>query len=474
MFPGPVCISLTPTRIPDVFSADLTGADCVEVRLDYLEDVGESLQARWDRLPLPVIATCRGIAQGGRFRGTAGDEIRVLEAAVRNGAQWVDLDYRWAREIEGAEVIASCHDFAGTPPDLERLTEDVCARPGTIAKIAVMTHAWADVARVLKLVERTWPKPLIGVGMGATGQMTRVVGPSRGSQLTYVASASSSSGTESAPGQIAVSELLDTYRFRSVRSSTRLIGIVGNPVGHSTSPELHNRAIGEAGLDYVYLKFPVRSLEDFFASAPGIGIVGFSVTLPHKVEILRFLDRLSPEAQAVGAVNTVSRTNGEWVGDNTDVHGVRESLKNLDLSRMRVVVLGTGGAARAAVAALRDARSVTLLSRSMPRGVVDWNRKVDVDRLDRYGAHDAELLINATPVGMSPDVDAAPLTGRIRADVVFDMVYNPDRTRLLREAEAQGKQTISGRTMLLAQAARQFEIWTGCAPSPQVFAGAAR
>jgi shikimate 5-dehydrogenase len=140
---------------------------------------------------------------------------------------------------------------------------------------------------------------------------------------------------------------------------------------------------------------------------------------------------------------------------------------------MRVVVLGTGGAARAAVAALRDARSVTVLSRGASPGTREWARRVEIDRLDRYGKYEADLLINATPVGMSPNVDATPVEGPIRAPYVFDMIYNPERTRLLRDAEAQGLRTMSGRTMFMAQAARQFEIWTGRPASPGLFSGAA-
>lgn len=470
MFPGPLCVSLTPRRVEEVFGWDPDGADCLEVRLDHLGEPASAAQVRWDRLPVPVIATCRRVQAGGEFRGTEEEELRILEQAAGNGARWVDLDYRLARPVAGAGVIASFHDFSGTPPGLDRLAEEVCSRPGVAAKIAVHTPTWSDVSRLLALTGREWPKPLIAVGMGETGQMTRVIGPSRGSALTY---ASASPGREAAPGQLSASELIGIYRFRSIGPSTRLLGIVGKPVGHSASPELHNRAMEAAGLDFVYLRFPVDSLEDFFGSARAIGIVGFSVTIPHKVAILPFLDRISPEAQAVGAVNTVTRRDGEWVGDNTDVFGIRASLGDLDLAGLRVVVLGTGGAARAAVAALADAKSITLLSRSRDTGTLDWARRVEVDRADRYERHPADLLINATPVGMYPNVSASPVSGPILADVVFDMVYNPERTLLLRQAESQGKRTISGRTMFLAQAARQFELWTGRPASPNLFSGAA-
>ena len=464
MLPGPLCAALTPSRVADLFAAPVAGADCVEVRLDYLEVPAESAQVRWDDLPVPGIATCRGKEQGGRFEGSIEDELQLLERAVENGARFVDIDYRFVRPFDGAEAIGSYHNFERTPEDLEDLLGRVCQTSAQVAKIATMVHSWSDNRRLLALLDRSWPKPVIVIGMGGMGQITRVVGPSRGSALTYA-----SSGTPSAPGQLSVEDLLDTYRFRQVGSETRLIGIVGNPVGHSRSPELHNRAFDDAGLDFVYLKFPVDDVADFTKNAEQLGIVGFSVTIPHKVAIMRYLDGVTKEAAAVGAVNTVYRSNGRWMGDNTDVHGIREALKGFDVKGSNVVILGTGGAARAAVATLDHAGSVTLLSRTKPPGRVEWSRPVNVDRIENYGTYDEDLLINATPVGMTPHAEDSPLSDSIHAEVVFDMVYNPPVTRLLREAEEQGRTTIAGTSMFVAQAARQFEIWTGHPASTEVF-----
>jgi 3-dehydroquinate dehydratase/shikimate dehydrogenase len=467
MLPGPVCVSLTPTRVSDIFEAPIEGADCVEARLDYLDDPAESSLVQWNDLPVPTIATCRGRSQGGRFGGTIDEELKLLAAAVRNGAQFVDVDYRFATEFGGAQVIGSYHDFERTPDDLDNLIEAVCRTPAAIAKVATMVRCWSDNRRLLALLDRPWPKPVIVIGMGEMGEITRVVGPSRGSVLTY-----SSAGQPSAPGQLGLTDIVDTYRVRDLVPETGLIGIVGNPVAHSRSPQLHNRAFHEAGLDFVYMRFKVDDVGDFFENAARIGIVGFSVTIPHKVEVMRYLDGVSPEAAAVGAVNTVYRRNGKWMGDNTDVYGIQESLKDVSLAESHVVILGSGGAARAAVAALGEAVSVTLLSRSREPGRLEWSRRVEVDSIDNYSKHDADLLINATPIGMSPDVDESPLSEPIRADVVFDMVYNPPRTRLMRDAEEQGRTTIGGTTMFVAQASRQFEIWTGRSTSSELLRAA--
>ena len=466
MSPVPICISLTPRRVEDIFAADLRGADYVEVRLDYLEDPEESLKIRWSDLGMPLIAVCRGRERGGMFDGSLDDELRILSCAVDNGARFVDVDYRFARPFPGASVIGSFHCFRDTPAELGSIMDSICQSPVSVAKLATMVNTWDDNRRLLELLKSPWPKPVVVIGMGAMGQITRIVGPSRGSALTYV-----SSGSASAPGQLSLEEIRRTYRFDKLSDTTRLIGIVGQPLEHSKSPELHNKAFEALGLDYVYLKFPAEKIDDFFVNAKRIGIESFSVTIPHKIDIISCLDRLTSEAKNAGAVNTVLSKKGEWIGDNTDVYGVREALGKVDIRGKRVVILGTGGAARAAVAALDESCSITLLSRHASPGVVHWSREVHIDRIEKVADYDCELLINATPVGMVPDDEECPVDGKIKADIVFDMVYNPQETKLLKEASLQGKRVISGTKMFLAQAARQFEIWTGQTAPPEVFGG---
>jgi 3-dehydroquinate dehydratase / shikimate dehydrogenase len=447
-----LCVPLTPRSLDEVFSSDLSGADCVEVRLDYLSNPRDSVHVRWDKLSVPVIATCRGKDRGGQFQGSVEEEIRILQYAVENGAKFVDIDYRFAIPMPGAEVIASFHDFERTPADLPALMEQVCASPGQIAKLATMVTSWDDNRRLLNLLQPPWPKPVIVAGMGDIGQITRVIGPARGSFLTYAGLTANAS----APGQLTIREMNDVYRFRRAGSDTKLIGIMGYPVGHSLSPNIHNRAFVLMNLDLIYLKFPAPDVRDFFDNAREAGICGFSVTIPHKSAVIPFLDELTPEAQAAGAVNTVSSRNGKWVGDNTDIYGVKAALASVgfDPEDKTVTILGAGGAAKAAVVALKTAKSVDVLPRQDIASAS--NRRCD-------------LLINATPIGMFPMVDASPLRGPIPADVVLDMVYNPPITRLLRSARDQGKTVIQGTTMFLAQAARQFEIWTGHRAPSEIF-----
>ena len=449
--PGALCVSLTPRSLDEVFSSDLAGADCVEVRLDHLNNPQEAVLARWDRLPVPVIATCRGKERGGEFAGSIQEEIKILQYAVENGAKFVDIDYQFAKLFPGAQVIGSFHDFTATPEDIDSILARACAGPAQIAKIATLVNSWADNRRLLELMSGSWPKPVIVTGMGDAGQITRVIGPARGNFLTYAASV-----RPSAPGQLSVWEMLNVYRFRRISRSTKLIGIVGNPLGHSLSPVIHNKAFAALNLDFAYLKFPTRDVKDFFENARAIGIEGFSVTIPHKTAVIPFLDELTPQARDVGAVNTVWWNNGRWLGDNTDVYGIQAALRSVvfDPSDKDVVVLGRGGAAKAAVAALKEAKRITLLARN------------DVPDASKYRC---DLLINATPIGMVPGHQAIPFEGPIPAEVVLDMVYNPPITRLLKSARDQGKTVIQGTTMFLAQAARQFEIWTGHRAPSEIF-----
>jgi 3-dehydroquinate dehydratase/shikimate dehydrogenase len=308
-------------------------------------------------------------------------------------------------------------------------------------------NRWADNRRIFEALSRDWGMPVIATGMGDLGQITRIAGPSRGSFLSYA-----SSGRESAPGQISLKEMLNVYKFPRVTKSTKLLGVLGMPVGHSKSPVLHNRAFEKSSVDFAYMKFPANDLDDFFENAPHCGVEGFSVTIPHKVAIIPFLNRLGPEASKIGAVNTVSRASDGWVGDNTDIHGARVALRSAGFkpAGMKVIILGRGGGAKAAEAAVEGASEVIRLSRA--------------DDM-KSNVFDCDLLINATPVGMFPNVDESLAEGTIAASVVFDMVYNPPVTKLLRDANSQGKTIIQGGIMLAAQAARQFEIWTG-KPAP--------
>lgn len=266
-----------------------------------------------------------------------------------------------------------------------------------------------------------------------------------------------------------------------INGTTKLYGIIGNPVGHSLSPAMHNAAFAALGENRVYLPFPVQDVQAALAGLKALGIEGVSVTIPHKETVIPCLDRIDPVALAIGAVNTIEvRREGEETvlcGSNTDWLGANRALEGeMELPGARVVVLGAGGSARAIGFGLKEAGAdIILCSRTASKGkalasdlACPWFPLAEIAKLQ------GDALINATSVGMSPRPDASPAPFEILRSfrVVMDIVYAPLRTRLLREAEQAGCRTVSGLEMLLYQGAAQFELWTGLAAPVEVMRAA--
>ncbi len=268
---------------------------------------------------------------------------------------------------------------------------------------------------------------------------------------------------------------------RDISGKTKICALIGDPVEHTMSPVMHNAAYKKLGLDYIYIPFRVspEQLESAVNGLRALNVCGFNVTIPHKVTVIPMLDGLDPMAEKIGAVNTVVNTDGELRGYNTDADGFLKALLGwgIEPGGKNVVVLGAGGAARAVTYILADkVLSLTILNRQEE---LDWAENIAeliredfgrvvrvLELLDEYLAgalRKADILINATSVGMSPAGDKSPVpAGLLRKDmVVFDAVYNPINTRLLNEAKAAGARTISGIDMLAWQGALAFEMWTG-------------
>jgi 3-dehydroquinate dehydratase/shikimate dehydrogenase len=305
--------------------------------------------------------------------------------------------------------------------------------------------------------------PLIAFAMSEIGVATRILSLSAGCAFTYAAPLQAE-GT--APGQIPAKLMRSLYRADKLGKRSRVFGVVADPVAHSKSPQLHNRAFQSKRIDAVYLPFRVASsaLGDWMKLAEKLPVSGFSVTIPHKQKIVRYLDTVDPLARRIGAVNTVWRKGGKWRGANTDVAGILKPLEQRRrLTHAHVLLAGYGGAARAAAFALHDAGArITITGRDAARAQT-LARAVDADvvTVKRAEQQDYDIVLNATPVGMHPDCDACLFRERVPGDVVFDMVYNPRETKLLKMARDQRRTVISGLEMFLEQAAEQFEIWTG-------------
>ena len=274
-----------------------------------------------------------------------------------------------------------------------------------------------------------------------------------------------------------------------VDSSTRLCCLIGHPVKHSVSPQMHNAAFKELGLNCIYLVFDVleESLGEAVNGLRSIGVLGFNVTIPHKIKIIKFLDELDGSAKLVKAVNTVIRRDDKLIGYNTDLYGIERVLREVDeLNRDLGLIIGAGGAGRASAIALTNLgfSEIIIANRTFERAsnlaeqILELGfsaKPIPLTDLPRY-ASSANLIINATPLGMAPSlISETPLKrDHIRRDsIVLDLVYNPLRTRLLIEAERAGACTISGLKVLVAQGAEAFKLWTGIDPPIDVMYSAA-
>jgi 3-dehydroquinate dehydratase / shikimate dehydrogenase len=444
-------------------------ADLVELRLDSMErpDAAAALEGRRK----PAIVTCRPLREGGMFDGPEEDRLRVLSEAHARGAEFIDIEWDAVRapvvtERAGRGVIVSRHVFDCTPRNAGAMLDHLRGQGAEVAKLAAMTERLSDLRTLLQAVRPDHASILIG--MGAGGAATRVLASRYGSRWTYA-------GDRVAPGQMPASRLIDEFRFRRIRPDAAVYGVLGRPVSQSLSPAMHNAGFAALGLNAVYVPLETRDLEDLRPFASEIGLRGLSVTIPFKQDVMPFVDELSPAAEAAGAVNTIAIRQGRWIGSNTDADGFLEPLRarGLDLRALRVVILGAGGAARGVGLALR---------REGAHVAVSARRAEAAERVAAaIGAQTTswppprkwwDLLVNATPVG-SRAVPGTPFDGPFDGRLVYDLVYEPDPTELMRRAAHDGIDVIGGLAMLVAQAERQFEIWTGQRPPAGLFAEAA-
>jgi len=451
-----------------------SGETFLEFRLDCLDEPEQGVAAIQGFLnanpEVMILATCRRRQNHGRFNGSVEEQIGILDAAVAAGARAVDIEIETA-EVAGARLdlfrgrarlVLSYHNFEGTPA-LETVVRRMLRIQADAYKVVTTARKPSDNLRVLALARAHPRVPLMMLAMGEMGFPSRVLSPVFGGLYTYAAP-SAAEGT--AAGQVSARHLRHVYRIEKLGRDARIYGVIADPVRHSISPAVHNRGFQARRMDAVYLPFLVEpaQLKDFMTMAEKLPIAGFSVTIPHKQKIVRYLDIVEPLARRIGAVNTVWRKAGKWRGANTDAPGITVPLsRHLRLARSTVLVVGNGGAARSAAFALADAGATLAITGRNPDRVRALAKACGAEPLlrDQAAGRNFDALVHATPLGMCPNVNETFFTGRIPAAVVFDMVYNPLETLLIRRAREQGAEVVPGIEMFLEQATRQFEIWTG-------------
>ncbi len=474
-------------------------ADIVEVRLDYLDN-GEHeaafqfLRDHLNREQSPMILTFRPAQEGGQApadyesrRGfwTALNKLSVsalmdLELDLVEGFDAEKVPIDWSR------VICSHHDFRGMPPDLDQIYERAAATPARVVKIAVQANDATDCLPIFHLLERAQreSRGLIAIAMGQAGIMTRILGPSRGSFLTYGAFDNDSA---TAPGQMNAEELREVYRIDKINQQTEVIGLMGTPVRHSLSPQIHNAVFEASGVNAIYIPFEVLDAGQFIRRLAhprsrelNWKLLGLSVTAPHKSAVIEFLDWIDPAAKEIGAVNTILARGDELHGYNTDAAGLIGPLRNKfgSLQGARCAIVGAGGAARAALWALRNEGAYAALFVRDPHKARAVSKEFAVDTQLVLDASFAgfDLVVNATALGTRGvcEHDTVATVDQLRGvRLAYDLVYNPSETRFLREARAAGCEILSGIEMLLAQAVEQFKIWIEDEPDVDVMRAAA-
>jgi 3-dehydroquinate dehydratase / shikimate dehydrogenase len=446
-------------------------ARTLELRLDYLRDARERTAFLiWlgrRRFRAAFIATCRRREGGGLFRGTRDKQIEILVQAVWSGCKCCDVEIETAghfgrgelaSKLSPARVMVSHHDFHRTSRNLSGIVRRLKRAGGQILKIAAQCKSVSDSARICELARHHGD--IVAIPMGEFGFAGRILALRSGSALAYAAVKQAT-----APGQLSLDAMVDLYRAEQITRRTRVYGVIGDPIGHSLSPLLHNTAFRARRFDAVFVPFLVRDLRDFLGAMKPFDVEGVSVTIPHKEKILNYLDGCDPLAERIGAVNTVVvRTGGRLYGYNTDYVGVLRSLEHrLRLAGSRVLLFGAGGAARAAAFALTQAGSIVCVSARRIERARALARAVGgqvVPRSDLRREY-FDAIVNCTPVGMFPKGGSPLETAELNCRLVMDMVYRPRETNLLRIARRKGIETISGVEMFLAQGFAQYEIWTG-------------
>ncbi len=489
---GKLCIAVqgtTPAELLSRAESAIKDSVFIELRLDYLAkppavlpEIKALINRRRD---ITAIATCRRKPYGGKFTGAHNAELEILLKAAETGCHIVDLEvesaeqctrpqlakFRAALKAAGAALLISSHDFTRTrrPEGLNQTAKRIAAYEPEFVKVVTTARTLADNLSVLQMIEdQSINAQVVGIAMGEEGLISRTLSPRAGAAFTF---ASSNEGAETAAGQIPARTLLDIYRLEQLDQATRIFAVAGNPIAHSLSPLMHSTAFRRENVNAVMLPLKVRTLDDLLTIVRDLPLDGVAVTMPLKQEVLPHLANMDPLTHRIGACNTLrTGADGKLYGFNTDVAGIVRPLeRRIKLNGARILVLGAGGAARAAVFGLvEQGAEVFIVNRTHEKAVALARKaKAHVLKQAVISKQRFDAIINTTPCGMTGIKQQLPLKeSDLNASLVFDLVYTPIETPLLKLAKARGLAVISGLEMFVQQGARQFEIWTG-KPAPE-------
>jgi 3-dehydroquinate dehydratase/shikimate dehydrogenase len=449
------------------------GAKLVELRLDYISSEINLKRLIGER-PCPTVVTCRREKDGGKFHGNEQQRVLLLRTSIAEGVEYVDLEEDVAAEVPRfgkTKRIISMHDFRKTPKDLSAIHRRLAKLDPDVIKICTMANHPQDNLRMFKLVQES-EIPTVGLCMGDIGIPTRILAGRFGSPFTY---ATFHHERALAPGQLTFQQMTDIYGYDRINAQTEVYGVIADPIGHSLSPLIHNAAFSSLNLNKVYIpiRVPREDLSEFIEEAPQWGIKGLSVTIPHKEVTIKKLTKADGAVQGIGATNTVIFKDGARLGYNTDYRAAMNSLENAiggtDRKKMlegkTALVLGAGGVGKAIAYGLLRRGAQVVLTDGVASHAAALAKRFDCRSVDWAARHtvSADLLMNCTPLGMHPNVDETPFDAHsLRPSMlVFDAVYNPENTLLIKDARRRNCTVVTGVEMFVAQAALQFKLFTG-------------
>jgi 3-dehydroquinate dehydratase/shikimate dehydrogenase len=473
--------------------------DLAELRVDCLSDDERLLVRPFPRLAgLPVILTVRREKDGGCWKlgeasrmVTLGRALAHAEADPRANFAYLDIEddvdspsIEEAARAFGTRVIRSFHNISGTEPNLLERIEGLSHAGDEILKAVIKPSSFNDVVELFKAAKSLSNREKILIAMGNEGASTRILSPILGSSICFAAVKGENDFAAGAPGQFDPVELTEIYRIKNITKKTKIFGITGWPLAASGSPEIHNKFYKDEGRNAVYVPFPTDSLESFMFFANEIGLAGFSVTVPYKEKVLMFASESSERVKKIGASNTFVRrsfVNGRqgWSAHNTDAPAFSDSLLHLvfgeelaavsKLKRMKVMIIGAGGAAKAVAGEVHALGAKALILNRTQANAKELAQKYGFkwgglgERDLKAARHYSDIIIQTSPVGMTDGVpgDPFPLYEFSGGEIVFDIIYKPEETPFLKRARDAGCVTMNGKDMLLRQAALQHKIFFG-------------
>ncbi|HEY7313324.1 MAG TPA: type I 3-dehydroquinate dehydratase [Gemmataceae bacterium] len=488
----PICVVIGRTRHKmvqvEIQEAAKQGARFIELRLDFLAKAPD-FKRLLDKKPCAMVATVRRPQDGGRWSGTEEARLTLIRQAIVAGFDWVDLETDIAdnvRRFKDVKRIVSYHNMREVPDDLEKIYQRMCGQDADVIKLAVRAQHPKDNVRVLELLRKS-PRPTVAFCMGDLGMPSRILGAKFGAPFTYAAF---NKERGIAPGLPSLVELRRLYFYDRINADTKVFGVLGDPVAHSLSPLVHNLAFRQLGINAVYLPFrvPRPELADSLKAFMNVPVQGYSVTIPHKEEAAELAKHKDESVVRAKAANTLVRSGDDFSSYNTDYQGVIDTLRaylptsftNPDadpskgivtslpeppsLNSRVVLVLGAGGIGRAVAHALRSEGALVNVANRTSERAATLAEEVGGRHVEWQGRHSVlcDVVINCTSVGMHPDVDEAPLHPSFLKPglVVFDTVYTPETTLLVKEARARGCHVVTGVELFVRQAAQQFKLFT--------------